>query len=552
MDESARPSEQESQSRGLGRMSPPPARHSPPPGRGSPSQGQGRSGDTNKQPSFNSGISQQIRADGTRNFSSANLQSTKGALTGPFQQIRADSKLRNGQSPKPEGRRSPKRDDSHGPGERRWSPGRGSPSPEGGGSPFARLRSKVTMVTSLRKGSRATTAEGGRVSKADKVAQLFQQQQQQPDSTPVTIRFFLNLCGDRSVEKFRKGERPAYSQLSEYLQHVFQAFKKLAGKDDLKRSRLHDAVQHCEHGLATLTGRQEKLTTTYFLQGLEACKEARQSLDSFDDVLVLSKIELTLLHFVERSAAAKRRQKCMDVMADLMGMREVIDMVTYRITGRLSFDLLWEKDLPPRLQYVLGTMHYLDSVLHTYLGKRKGPPPVDNKRTTWLALRLCHDLEPHRSDVTAIAECSHGTVLVSGNCDGTVRLWDQIAEVPKVTAVLSGHKHHVSSVVVDDEGRLVYSGGYDHAIRRQDQGVAHPEPSLPPHSRRPLTRSGVVVTGLGPANPLLRQLRPLHQAVANAPRPRAGGVPMRTHVCGPYGHGTLRIGRLLLQTALLR
>ncbi len=65
-------------------------------------------------------------------------------------------------------------------------------------------------------------------------------------------------------------------------------------------------------------------------------------------------------------------QECMDVMSDLAGMREVVDMVAYRVTGRLSFDLLWEKNLPPRLTYVLGTMHRIDAVLHTYLGKRKG------------------------------------------------------------------------------------------------------------------------------------------------------------------------------------
>jgi WD40 repeat protein len=71
-------------------------------------------------------------------------------------------------------------------------------------------------------------------------------------------------------------------------------------------------------------------------------------------------------------------------------------------------------------------------------------------------------LETHGDQVWSLALDAAGTIAVTGDVDGTVRVGPVTGEKPHV---LSGHDGTVKDLAIDPRGRWIASGGYDTTIR---------------------------------------------------------------------------------------
>ncbi len=72
----------------------------------------------------------------------------------------------------------------------------------------------------------------------------------------------------------------------------------------------------------------------------------------------------------------------------------------------------------------------------------------------------------HSKEVLGVAVGPNGALGASGDNAGTVLIWDR--ETGKILQELKGHASHVSSIRFTTDGRWLFSGGYDHAVRRFD------------------------------------------------------------------------------------
>ncbi|KAL0075863.1 WD40-repeat-containing domain protein [Phycomyces blakesleeanus] len=82
---------------------------------------------------------------------------------------------------------------------------------------------------------------------------------------------------------------------------------------------------------------------------------------------------------------------------------------------------------------------------------------TDQKESTY----LLHTLSGHTQSVRALA--AHGSTVVSGSYDHTVRVWD--VEHGKAGHVLTGHTQKVYSVVIDPKRNHCISGSMDSSVR---------------------------------------------------------------------------------------
>ncbi len=78
----------------------------------------------------------------------------------------------------------------------------------------------------------------------------------------------------------------------------------------------------------------------------------------------------------------------------------------------------------------------------------------------------CHVLEGHTDWVRGVSVSSDGRVAVSGGSDGTVRVWD--LESGSECHVLEGHSRPVNAVSVSSDGLRAVSGGDDGTVRVWD------------------------------------------------------------------------------------
>ena len=74
-----------------------------------------------------------------------------------------------------------------------------------------------------------------------------------------------------------------------------------------------------------------------------------------------------------------------------------------------------------------------------------------------------HVLQGHEGGVSSVAFSPDGTKMVSGGCDGTVRLWEVASK--KALHVFRGHEGRIISVTFSSDGMLVSSGSDDGTVR---------------------------------------------------------------------------------------
>jgi WD40 repeat protein len=91
-------------------------------------------------------------------------------------------------------------------------------------------------------------------------------------------------------------------------------------------------------------------------------------------------------------------------------------------------------------------------------------------RNTWLPVQMADEqLMRHDDAVLALAVDPAGRFIVSGSRDNTARLWMLDRQNASKDMSMSGHSHHVSSVAVSKDGRLLLSvGESDHDTRLWD------------------------------------------------------------------------------------
>ena len=92
-------------------------------------------------------------------------------------------------------------------------------------------------------------------------------------------------------------------------------------------------------------------------------------------------------------------------------------------------------------------------------------------RNNWMASAprtTIETLEPHDGPrgwlITALAE--NGGIIAAGGTDGTIRLWRTATR--KFLGTLVGHTSTVSALLVSADGRRIYSGSWDKALRTWD------------------------------------------------------------------------------------
>jgi WD40 repeat protein len=68
-------------------------------------------------------------------------------------------------------------------------------------------------------------------------------------------------------------------------------------------------------------------------------------------------------------------------------------------------------------------------------------------------LQLLHTFE---SSATSVAVNPDGQTLVSGDCNGTIKLWD--LKTGEVLRTLTGHSGEVESLAISSDGRILASG----------------------------------------------------------------------------------------------
>jgi len=71
--------------------------------------------------------------------------------------------------------------------------------------------------------------------------------------------------------------------------------------------------------------------------------------------------------------------------------------------------------------------------------------------------QTCWTFFIHRRD------CLHSRYEVSGTGDKLIKLWN--ASSGKLEATLKGHIGTVRSLVISEDGSILYSGSWDHSIR---------------------------------------------------------------------------------------
>src|SRR5258706_4163 len=87
------------------------------------------------------------------------------------------------------------------------------------------------------------------------------------------------------------------------------------------------------------------------------------------------------------------------------------------------------------------------------------------KLSSWPAPPL--EWTGHTRAILSVCYSPHGTPVVSGSCDNTIRIWD--AESGTVVGKpLKGHAGGVNSVAYSPDGRHIISGSSDSTIRIWD------------------------------------------------------------------------------------
>jgi WD40 repeat protein len=82
--------------------------------------------------------------------------------------------------------------------------------------------------------------------------------------------------------------------------------------------------------------------------------------------------------------------------------------------------------------------------------------------------------------VSAVAFSPHGTLVVSGSRDRTVRLWD--ATTRSLRRTLEGHTEWVCAVAFSPDGTLVASGSHDRTVRLWDVATGSLRRTLEGHT----------------------------------------------------------------------
>jgi WD40 repeat protein len=73
------------------------------------------------------------------------------------------------------------------------------------------------------------------------------------------------------------------------------------------------------------------------------------------------------------------------------------------------------------------------------------------------------DLAGHTDCIMCLAFSHEFRYLLSGSCDGSIRVWDLIAQTE--LAVLEGHENWVTSVCFSYNDAFILSGSYDSTVR---------------------------------------------------------------------------------------
>ncbi|OYD95714.1 hypothetical protein CDG76_12335 [Nostoc sp. 'Peltigera membranacea cyanobiont' 210A] len=119
-------------------------------------------------------------------------------------------------------------------------------------------------------------------------------------------------------------------------------------------------------------------------------------------------------------------------------------------------------------------------------GNRNGTVRLWNRQ----GFPLTEPLRGHENDVSSVAISSDGQMIVSSGSDGTVRLWNH--QGLPLAEPLHGHSGVVTSVAISGDGQTIVSGGEDSTVRlwnRQGQ-------SEPLHGHRGVVTS-VAISGDG-------------------------------------------------------
>ncbi|MBO0789352.1 MAG: WD40 repeat domain-containing protein [Ktedonobacteraceae bacterium] len=69
----------------------------------------------------------------------------------------------------------------------------------------------------------------------------------------------------------------------------------------------------------------------------------------------------------------------------------------------------------------------------------------------------------HTGEITSLSISDDGHWIASGSQDGTVKLWDTLAECHQRT--FEGHTGNITSVSISGDGRWIVSGSQDHTVR---------------------------------------------------------------------------------------